>query len=111
MRGFRYVFIAVVASAITVFALQNTGPVSLHFLIWSLPPAPLATVILLFAAAGIVLVGVPLWIDRWRLRARARTLEVRLASAEALLGTDAPPARPPRPAEPPESEPPAGGHS
>ncbi len=111
MRGFRYVFIAVLASAITVFALQNTAPVSLRFLIWSLPPAPLATVILLFAAAGIVLVGVPLWIDRWRLRARARTLEVRLASAEALLGTDEPPAGRTRPADPPASEPPAGGHS
>ena len=64
----RYLFGAVVASAITIFALQNTTPTSLRFLFWSLPQTPLAAVILASVAAGIVLVGLPFWITRWRLR-------------------------------------------
>ena len=84
--GLKYVFVAVFASAITLFALQNSEQTRLRFLFWALEGIPLATVILVSAAAGIVLVGLPLWIDRWRLRARARSLEARLASAEALLG-------------------------
>lgn len=79
----KYFVVALIASAITIFALQNTTPTSIRFLVWSLPPTPLATVILSSVVAGIVLVGFPLWVTRWRLRARARALEARLASAEA----------------------------
>lgn len=96
--GLKYVFVALVASSITLFALQNNGPTSIRFLIWSLQAIPLATVILLSVAAGIVLVGVPLWVDRWRLRARARALEARLATVEARLGERAPAPGTPRPA-------------
>lgn len=78
----KYLFVAVVASAITVFALQNTAPTSVRFLVWSLGATPLATVILVSVAAGVVLAGLPLWIDRWRLRARTRALETRLASLD-----------------------------
>jgi uncharacterized integral membrane protein len=78
----RYVVVAVVASAITVFALQNNEPVAVRLIAWSLA-LPLASVILISVAAGIVIVGLPLWFDRWRLRARARTLEGRLAAADA----------------------------
>ena len=78
----RYLIVAVVASAITVFALQNTASTSVRFLFWSVEP-PLAGVILASVAAGIVLVGLPLWIGRWRLGSRARTLERRLAAADA----------------------------
>jgi uncharacterized integral membrane protein len=79
----RYFFAAAIASAITIFALQNTTPIVLRFLFWSLPDIPLATVILASVAAGVVLAGLPLWINRWRLRARTRSLEARLAEAEA----------------------------
>ena len=79
---FRYLIVALLASAITVFALQNTVRVSMRFLLWSLE-LPLAGVILGSVAAGIVLVGLPLWFDRWRLRARVRSLERRLATADA----------------------------
>lgn len=81
-----YVFVAIVASAITVFALQNSAPVTVSFLAWSLASASLAAVILVSAAAGIVLVGLPLWIDRLRLRARLRGAEMRLAALEAMTG-------------------------
>jgi uncharacterized integral membrane protein len=77
------VLVAVIASAITVFALQNTTPIAVRFLLWSLPETPLASVILVSVLGGVVLVGLPLSIGRWRLRARARSLEARLASAEA----------------------------
>lgn len=94
--GYKYVFVAVLASAITMFALQNGAPVSIRFLIWGLPEVPLAGVILVSVAAGIVLAGVPLWVERWRLRARVRSLETRLTAAEALHGEhDRGPASPP----------------
>ena len=88
----KYLLVAVVASGITIFALQNTTPVSLRFLLWSLPETPLATVILISVVAGIVLVGLPSSISRWRLRGRARSLEARLAAAEARAPKAEPPA-------------------
>jgi uncharacterized integral membrane protein len=93
----KYLFAAVIASAITIFALQNTTPVSLRFLLWSLPETPLAAVILASVVAGIVLVGLPFWINRWRLRMRVRSLETRLAESEARATRLEPPAHPPRP--------------
>lgn len=81
----KYIVVAVIASALTVFALQNSAPTDIHFLVWTLRATPLAGVILLSAALGIVLAGLPLAIDRWRLRARVRSLELRLASLEAQL--------------------------
>jgi len=74
----KYVFVAVVASALTLFALQNSAPATVSFLLWRVEAVPLAGVILLSAAAGIALVGPPLWVERWRLRARVRSLEERL---------------------------------
>jgi uncharacterized integral membrane protein len=93
----RYLIVAVIASGITVFALQNITPISVRFLVWSLPETPLATVILVSVGAGVVLVGFPLLISRWRLRARARSLEARLASAEARANERESPPRPPVP--------------
>lgn len=78
--GVRYVFVAVLASAITLFALQNSAPTTVRFLFWSVQAASVATVILVSVAAGIALVGVPLIVERWRLRAQLRALETRLAS-------------------------------
>jgi len=96
--GVKYGFIAVVASAVTVFAIQNNTPTNVSFLVWGLEGVSLAAVILVSLAAGMVLVGVPLSIDRWRLRSRARALEARLESAEGLRGQPggAQPGGPPR---------------
>ena len=44
-------------------------------------PVPLAAVVLVSLAAGTVLT-VPLWIQRWRLRSRLRSLEARAVPPE-----------------------------
>ena len=77
----RYVLVAVVAVALTVFALQNGAPTRVRFAVWEVDGVSLASVILLSAAIGVVLVGPALWIERWRLRRRVRDLEGRLAAA------------------------------
>ena len=76
--GLKHIVVFVVAIAITVFALQNNAPTSVRFLVWHLAGVPLATIILISVALGVVLVGMPLMIERWRLRARVRALEARL---------------------------------
>lgn len=85
-----YVLVAALAVAVAVFAMQNTTTVSVHFLFWEIERLPLAAVILFSFGVGVVLVGIPLWLQRWHLRGRLRTLERRIA---------APPA-PARPGEP-----------
>jgi uncharacterized integral membrane protein len=79
----RYLFVAVVAALVAVFALQNRAPASVRLLLWTLEGVSLATVILFSVALGIVLVGPALWFERWRLRARVRALEGQRASAGA----------------------------
>lgn len=78
-----YLFVAILASAVSVLALQNSVATSIRFLVWSVE-VPLAGVIFVSAATGIILVAVPLLIDRWRLRSRALAAETRLARTEAL---------------------------
>ncbi len=70
-----YVIVAIIAVAVAVFTLQNTGGVTVTLLVWRIGEMPLAAVILFAFAAGIVLAGVPLWIERWRLRSQRRVLE------------------------------------
>ena len=91
MRKAKYLFVAVIASGVSIFALQNTTPVPVRFLFWSLPETALAIVILTSVVAGIVLVGFPLLISRWRLHARTRSLAARLAAAEARAASGEPP--------------------
>ncbi len=86
--GLKSLFVAVLASALTVFALQNHTAVTIRALVWQLEGMSLAAVILLSAAAGIVLVGVPLWIDRWRLRTRLRALEAKVVAAADTARAD-----------------------
>jgi uncharacterized integral membrane protein len=80
-----YVIVALLATGLAVFALQNTAPTSIHFLVWSADAMPVSALILLALAAGVILGGVPLWIQRWRLRSRARALELRIAELERSL--------------------------
>ena len=74
-----YLIVAIVAVAVAVFTLQNTDAVTVTLLFWPVARVPLAAVVLLSLAAGIVLAGVPLWLQRWRLRSRLRSLESRAA--------------------------------
>ncbi len=83
--GIAYLLTALVAVAVTVFALQNGQPTSLRFFGWSLESVPLAGALLFALASGIVIAGVPLWLGRWRWRSRARAAESRAAMLETAL--------------------------
>lgn len=84
--GVAYVFVVIVAAAVAVFALQNGQPTALKFLTWSVDAMPLAGAILLALGAGLVVAGLPLGVERWRWRSRARSAEVRCAMLEKALG-------------------------
>ncbi len=68
----------ILAVLVALFAVQNAGPVTLRFGLWSVETS-LVVVILVAAAAGAAmasLAGLPGWIkNRRRLRAQARELE------------------------------------
>ena len=85
-----YLVVALVAAAVAVFALQNVETTSVRFLVWAREGVPVAALVLICLGAGLVAAGVPLLIQRWRLRARVRALEARLAILD-------PPAEPPAP--------------
>lgn len=92
-----YLLVALVAAAVAVFALQNSAPTRVQFAMWSIDGMPLAAIVLLALAAGLIVAGVPLLIQRWRLRSRVHALEERVAmlEREAVETRPAPP--PPRP--------------
>ncbi len=77
-----YVVVALVTAAVAIFALENRDRVTVHFLGWFVPDLPVAAVVLLSLVAGMLLAGFPLWIQRWRCRARCRALEARLRALE-----------------------------
>ena len=102
--AFGYLIVAIVAAAVAVFALQNSAPTQIRFLVWTLDGVPVAALVLLSLGAGLIIAGVPLWLGRWRVRARARALEARLAALERpssspppspSISPTAPPRRPP----------------
>ena len=80
-----YVIVALVSAAIAVFAFQNGTQVSVRFLLWTLPTASVAAVTMLALGAGVVIVGVPLWIRSWRLGSRVSVLEARVRQLETAL--------------------------
>jgi uncharacterized integral membrane protein len=86
------------AILVAVFAIQNAGPVTLRFGIWSAETS-LVVVILVAVAAGAAvasLLGLPGWIrDRSRLRQLSRELDG-LRAAQPSPSTT-PPESPPRP--------------
>jgi uncharacterized membrane protein YciS (DUF1049 family) len=98
---FGYLVVALLAVAVTLFAVVNSGQITINLVVRQYE-LPLSALVLLSLAAGMVLAGVPLGLQRWRLRARARTLEGRVKMLEtaveertrAVLGQPPPP-RPP----------------
>src|SRR5262249_6334575 len=82
-----YLIVALVAAGVAVFALQNGEPTPVHFILWTVEGFPLAGLILLALACGIVLAGVPLLIQRWRLRGRLLAAERRVAELDAARST------------------------
>src|SRR5262245_30997114 len=83
--AFGYIVVAIVASAVAVFALQNGGPTSVHFAFWAIPAIPVAALTLGSLAAGMLIAGLPLVVRGWGLRARARRLEARVKELEAAV--------------------------
>jgi len=104
-----YLIAAVLAAAVAVFALQNGAPTPMRFLAWNFEGIPLAGLILGALAAGLVIAGIPLGIQRWTARAQARRLEARVNELEARAPQPAqmPPAPTPR-GSAPSARPPAG---
>jgi uncharacterized integral membrane protein len=100
-----YLVVAILAAAVAVFALQNSEPATVRFLIWTLEGLPLAAVALIALGLGLVVVGLPLWIRSWRWRSRALAAEARVATLDKALAEreQALMRRPP----PPPPEPPA----
>jgi len=98
---FGYLVVALLAVAVTIFAILNSAPITVNLVLRQYE-IPLSALVLLSLAAGIVVAGVPLGIQRWRLRARTRTLQTRVKMLEtaveertrAMLGQPPPP-RPP----------------
>ncbi len=92
-----YLVVALVAALVAVFALQNGDPTPVRFLAWTADGLPLAALILISLASGLVIAGVPLMIQRWSLRARLRAAERRVAELEAARASAPAPAREPPP--------------
>ncbi|MGH7334145.1 MAG: lipopolysaccharide assembly protein LapA domain-containing protein [Candidatus Rokuibacteriota bacterium] len=98
---FGYLVVALLAVAVTIFAVVNSAQITVNLVVRQYE-LPLSALVLLSLAAGIVVAGVPLSLQRWRLRARTRTLEARVKMLEtaveertrAVLGQPPPP-RPP----------------
>jgi len=91
-----YIIVAVVAVGIAVFAMQNTDHVVVKFLFWDVANVPVSAVVLGSLAVGILLVGVPLWFQVWRLRHRLRN-----TATAAPVDRSYPPPPPDRPTSPP----------
>src|SRR5437899_6548288 len=85
-----YLVAAVLAAAVAVFALQNGAPTPVRFLAWQLESVPLAGLILGALAAGLIIAGIPLGLQRWQARAQARRLEARVKELEARPPTPTP---------------------
>ena len=64
--AFGYLVVALLGAAGAVFALQNSAPTSVRFLIWTLDGLPLAAVALASLGIGLVVADLPLWIRGWR---------------------------------------------
>ena len=77
---------AVVAVIVTVFALQNTDPATVRFLLWRLETVPVAVLVLAALGAGLLIAGLPLGIRLGIWRSRARACESRARMLEAAVG-------------------------
>lgn len=78
-----YLVVAVLAAAVAIFALQNGAPATVRFIVWTIDGVPLAGLILGAFAAGLLIAGVPLGIQRWRARSQTRRLEAHVRDLKA----------------------------
>ena len=78
-----YILMVLVGAAGAIFALQNIDPVVIRFLFWRTEGAPLAMVIILSIAIGVVLTSLVGIVQQLKLRSRIRKLEYNLAQTTA----------------------------
>jgi len=83
--GLGYFVVALIAAAVVVFAFQNGTPLTVRFLVWNIEAVSTAAVIAVALVSGLLLAAIPLWIQRWRLRARLRGLETQVRQLEAAV--------------------------
>jgi len=76
-----YVLMIVIGAAGAIFAIQNIDPVVIRFLAWRIEGAPLAMVIILSIAIGVVFTSLVGLVQQLKLRSRIRRLEGELARA------------------------------
>lgn len=88
-----YLLMALLGSAATVFALQNSGTVDISFLHWSVKGMPVALVILLSLLLGVVFASLSGVMKILRLKYRVRQLETQVAQ---LIAAQTPPTPTPR---------------
>jgi uncharacterized integral membrane protein len=99
--GLAYVLVGVLSAAVAVFVLQNPQTIPLRFVVWTLNNVPLAGAVLGALATGLILATVPLSIELWRWRARARALDAKVDMLESALTTRDAALLTPRPAPAP----------
>jgi putative membrane protein len=102
---FGYIVVALLTAAVVVFAFQNGTPVSVRFLMWTVPEISVAAVILIALVSGLLIAAIPLWIQRWRLRHRVRGLESQVRQLETALAERNKAVLAPRPAPIPDEPP------
>src|SRR5262245_44407926 len=90
---FVYLLMALIGVAATVFAVQNTQDVALHFLAWSTMRLPLAFVILVSAFVGIVFASTSAFGSQFKQRRKIRQLEAQVAQLVEARRADAEEAR------------------
>jgi len=78
-----YVLMILIGAAGAIFALQNIEPVVIRFLFWRLEGAPLAMVIILSIAIGVVFTSLVGLVQQFKSRSKIRRLEANLAKASA----------------------------
>lgn len=83
--GLGYVLVAAVAVIVTVFALQNTDPATVRFLLWRVDTIPLALLVLAALGAGLLIAGLPLMIRLGVWRSRARSHETRAGMLQSAV--------------------------
>ena len=83
--GLAYVLVGILSAAVAVFALQNNQTMPLRFIGWTLDTVPLAGAILAALAVGLILAAVPMSVEIWRWRSRARALDAKVKMLETAL--------------------------
>lgn len=92
-----YLLMALIGSAATIFAFQNSQTVPIQFLIWKREGIPLVLIIMLSLLIGIVVASLSGVVRIWKLRSRVRQLESQVAQ---LTATQAVPPAPRSPQGP-----------